>query len=475
MQFNSYSYLILLSLAVTIFWALPVAARRAYVLLISVLFYASWTWVYAPLPFLICGGVFLCARQMTVHPGRARAALWSGITFTLGFLIFFKYRVFLVDSLNGVLRALGQSPARTTLALALPLGISFYSFEAISYLLDTRQGRVKKVTFMDLSLFVTFWPHLIAGPIVRVRELVPQLGFNKPFDPAMMIRGMDRIVYGLVQKNLIANNLAAFVDEGFLPQAAAANTTVDNWFLAFAFGMQIYFDFASYSNMAIGAAQLVGVTLPENFKFPYHALNPSDFWSRWHMTLSRWIRDYLFFPINARFQGAPGPLYASLIGIMALVGLWHGAGWGFVVWGVMHGVYLVLHRIWERAGEQRFPQFMKSRAAAWGWRIVTVLAVMAAWIPFRASTQKQAMIMMRNLIVPHGLRPSYPINLYLMTVMVAAFALMEPVVAGWFERLEARVPASARFLVSRPLIYAFGLLLFLIFDDRDMQFIYFQF
>lgn len=475
MQFNSYSYLILLALAVMFFWALPVTTRRAYVLLLSVLFYASWTWLYAPLPFVICAGVFLCARQMTARPARARAALWAGIAFTLTFLIFFKYRLFLLDNVNGLLRLLRQSPVRTTLALSLPLGISFYSFEAISYLLDIRQGRVKKVTFMDLAIFVTFWPHLIAGPIVRVRELVPQLRFNKPFETTMLVRGMDRLICGLVQKNLIANNLASFVDEGFAAQAAAANTTVDNWFLAFAFGLQIYFDFASYSNMAIGAAELVGITLPENFRFPYHAVNPSDFWSRWHMTLSRWIRDYLFFPINARFQGATGPLYLSLIGIMALVGLWHGAGWGFAIWGVMHGVYLVLYRMWESVGEKRFPQFVKSRVAASGWRIFTVLAVMAAWIPFRAATLKQALIMMRSLIVPHGLRPSYPINLYLVTLMVAAFALIEPVLATRLQRLEARIPAVAQLFFWRPVIYAFGLLLFLIFDDRDTQFIYFQF
>ncbi len=186
------------------------------------------------------------------------------------------------------------------------------------------------------------------------------------------------------------------------------------------------------------------------------------------MTLSRWIRDYLFFPINARFQGAPLPLYVSLIGIMALVGLWHGAGWGFMIWGAMHGVYLVLYRVWESWN-------VKGRVAAFAWRIATLLAVMAAWIPFRASTPRQALIMLRSLIVPHGLRPSYSVNFYLVTLMVGTVALFEPLLAAWFERADKVLPDWARWFLWRPALYALGLLLFLIFDDRDTQFIYFQF
>ena len=339
MQFNSYLYLVLLAIAVMVFWALPVAARRAYVLLLSVLFYASWTLVYAPLPFVICGEVFLCARMMSARPDRAETALRVGIAFTLSFLIFFKYRPFLVDNLNAGLQLMGQSPVLFTLALALPLGISFYSFEAISYLIDTRQGGPRTSGSWTWPCSSRSAAHDsgpdCARPGARAAAAVQQAvrhvhALARPGPP-------DR---GLVQKNFLANNLASFVEEGFMARSSAANTTVDNWFCAFAFGLHIYFDFALYSNMAIGAAQLVGITLPENFRFPYHASNPSDFWTRWHMTLSRCIRDYLFFPINARFQGAPVPLYLSTVGIMALVGLWHGAGWGFVIWGIMHGFYL---------------------------------------------------------------------------------------------------------------------------------------
>jgi alginate O-acetyltransferase complex protein AlgI len=475
LPFNSYSYLVLVALAVPLFWMLPPRARRPYVLVLSILYYASWNWIYAPLPLLIGGGAFLCAHSMSAEPKRAATALWTGVGFVVACLIIFKYSAFLLTNLNGLLSLGGRAPVQAAVSFALPLGISFYSFTAIGYLLDSRQGRVKDISFMDLALFITFWPNLIAGPIARVRELMPQLAFNCRFETAMLVHGLERLIVGLVQKNLIANSLARFVDEAFLAQTASVNTTVDNWFAALAYGLQVYFDFASYSNMAIGVAQLIGVKLPENFNYPYHAQNPADFWSRWHMTLSRWIRDYLFFPINARFGGAPVPLYMSLIGIMGVVGLWHGAGWGFVLWGLLHGLYLVAYRAWEGVAVNRLPLFAKSRMVRYGWRVITLLAIMAAWIPFRASTGTQALVMMQSLVVPRGLWPSYPINFYLVTTLVAAFTFLEPVLANGFRRLDRRIPLPAQLLLWRPLVYAFGLLLFLIFDDRDAQFIYFQF
>ena len=205
--------------------------------------------------------------------------------------------------------------------VVLPLGISFYSFEAVSYLFDSQQGRVSSTSFLDLALFIMFWPHLIAGPIVRVRELVPQLKFDRKFEIGFVLQGLDRVVWGLVQKNVFANSIGPWVDNGFVPGAAPLNTALDNWFLAAAFGLQIYFDFAAYTNIAIGSAQLIGVKLPENFRYPYHAVTPPEFWSRWHMTLSRWIRDYLFFPLNARYKGSPVSVYLSLVAAMAVVRL----------------------------------------------------------------------------------------------------------------------------------------------------------
>jgi len=437
MLFNSYSYLLLLLPAAILFWALPLSARRWYILSLGLAYYAAWSAPYLPVPLIVALIAFAATRTIARDPAHARRSMWIAIATILA--LFLSLRIF----------------------SAPPLGLSFFSFAAIALIIDAKQGRIKNARFSQIYSLIMFFPTLMAGPILRFRELAPQLEFKKPFELDMLIRGLDRLILGLVQKNLIANTLAGWVVEGFAPNATRTNSTIDNWALALAFGLQIYFDFAAYSNMAIGVAQLIGVNLPENFRYPYHAANPSDFWNRWHMTLSRWIRDYLFFPVNAKFKGAPLPLYASLIGTMALVGLWHGIGWGFILWGVMHGACLVLYRIGEN-----------SRVPAWCWRAFTLIAVMAAWVPFRASTGSQAGAMLSSMFAHWRFGISYGINFYLITALVALYAIAEPYLAGLWSRLEW--PPAAIYAL-RPLLYAFGLLVFLSFDDRSTQFIYFQF
>jgi len=284
---------------------------------------------------------------------------------------------------------------------------------------------------------------------------------------------MDRLLLGLVQKNLIANSLGSWIDDGFLSAVASTNTTLDNWSLAIAFGLQIYFDFAAYSNMAIGAATLIGITLPENFRTPYHAATPADFWSRWHMTLSRWIRDYVFFPLTMHSRGAW--FYASTIGVMALVGLWHGAGWGFVVWGVMHGVYLAVYRLARGSAPIADAGF----GTKLFWRVFTLAAVTAAWVPFRASTLSQAATMLASMFWRFSRGWSYSVNFYLVTLLAVGFCAVEPLLQRAVERIDERAvspqaAAAMRYLL-RPAAWACLLLLFVVFDDRDTQFIYFQF
>ena len=490
MPFNSYSYLLLAAAAVATFWALPVSFRRPYVVVLSFLFYASWHVQYALLPAVVGAGAYAGVRLILARPGGDggansppnRARTWArwGIGFVLALLAFFKYRQFFLENLSALLSLARGSPIQAAAAVALPLGISFYSFVAIGALIDTRQKRVTKLSFVDLYLLLAFWPSVISGPIVRVRELLPQLGFSKPFESRLLMAGMDRLVWGLCQKSVIASSLAAWVDEGFAAKASSINSSLDNWALAVAYSAQIYFDFAAYTNMAIGSALLLGVRLPENFRFPYHAASPADFWVRWHMSLSRWIRDYLFFPINSRFKGAPRPLYASLLGIMVLVGLWHGAGWGFVLWGLLHGGYLVLHRIWESAAERRPPGPVAARLVGVGIRIATLIAVIVAWVPFRATSIDQAWTMLGSMFFGFRSGLSYSINFYIVTAFVVLFCVVEPALIGRLAKLDKRVDESraaraVNLLLARPLLYAFGLLLFMIFDDRDSPFIYFQF
>jgi D-alanyl-lipoteichoic acid acyltransferase DltB (MBOAT superfamily) len=476
MQFNSYSYLLLLLITVPIFWNLPVRHRRAYVLALSFGFYATWNVYFLILPVLLCVIAFWFSAKIRKGGPGARRALWGGIGSIAVILSIFKYGHFVLENFGVISNWLGFEPLTIIWHVALPLGISFYSLEAVSYLLDSSQGRVKSTSFGDLTLFIIFWPHLIAGPIVRARELIPQLAFEKPFESRFVFTGLDRLVLGLVQKNLIANTIGSWVDDGFNPNVAALNTTVDNWALAVAFGIQIYFDFAAYSNMAIGAAQLIGITLPENFRFPYHAANPPEFWARWHMTLSRWIRDYVFFPLNVGFQIRKLRLYLSLVSIMGVVGLWHGAGWGFILWGLMHGVYLAAYRAFEAWRGEELPQPLVLRIA---WRVLTLAAVAAAWIPFRAKSIGQAMTMLGSMFGHFSFGYSYSVNFYLMVLVWCVWIMIEPTIGQLLIRMgEPDKPGVLSALngnIVRPIAYATLLLLFLTFDDRDTQFIYFQF
>jgi alginate O-acetyltransferase complex protein AlgI len=450
--------------------------RRGYVLALSCAFYATWNPYLVLIPFALCGVMYTSAKVYRAHWGQSsQRALTVGIVVTIATLAIAKYRGFLIGNLAVLIPWLHPNSLPAVFLVGLPLGISFYSFEAISYLLDTRQDRIKSAKLMDLSLFIMFWPHLIAGPITRSRELIPQLGFDRPFETYFLYAGLDRLLLGLVQKNVIANGIGSWVDSGFLPKVTPLNTTVDNWFLAIAFGLQIYFDFSAYSNMAIGAARLLGVTLPENFRYPYHAITPTEFWSRWHMTLSRWIRDYLFFPLNASLKDRKLHLYVSLVGVMGLVGLWHGAGWGYVVWGLMHGTYLATNRLFEGVTDKQRSWLMRCV-----WRGLTLAAIIAAWVPFRAGTLTQAGIMLSSMFLRPSSGISFSINFYLVTVGWCCYCIAEPYLETLLQSLRALGEKSHGYAfvnsyVLRPLAYACALLLFMMFDDRDTQFIYFQF
>jgi D-alanyl-lipoteichoic acid acyltransferase DltB (MBOAT superfamily) len=311
---------------------------------------------------------------------------------------------------------------------------------------------------------------------VRARELIPQLKLQSGFEPGFVFEGLDRIMWGLVQKNVIANTLSMWVDKGFATGGAVLSTG-DAWLLACAYALQIYFDFAGYTSIAIGAARLIGVTLPENFRYPYHASSPADFWLRWHMSLSRWIRDYLFFRINAKHKGAPGRLYISLVGVMALVGLWHGAGWGFVLWGAMHGTYMVLYRAFDTAKQNR-PALADSHLVAIAWRLFTLIAVIAAWVPFRANVLSRAGSILASMFI--GFSGGFALSpmFYGFTGFIALFCVLEPWIAQKLADIDERQgerELALTTVVARPVVYACALVLFVVFSPHKAEFIYFQF
>jgi alginate O-acetyltransferase complex protein AlgI len=476
MAFNSITYLGFLFVVVLAHWLLPVRLRRGLVLLASMTFYASWNLMFVGLPLVVAGVVFVCGRWIQADPPTAKKWMRIGVAGLLALLVAFKYRLFLAANLGYLGVQLGTTPFSLATSIVFPMGISFYTFEAIAYLIDVRQGRVKMPGFLDLCLYFFFWPNILSGPIVRARELMPQLQFDRVFEPRFIFDGFDRIIWGLVQKNVIANVLGIWVDRGFAVQSPVPSA-LDGWFLAIAFGLQIYFDFAGYANLAIGAARLIGITLPENFRQPYHAATPTDFWNRWHITLSRWIRDYLFFPINAKWKGAPLPLYLSLIGVMAIVGLWHGAGWGFLLWGTMHGVYLTAYRLYESFRENRsLPS--NPRVSAGVWRVVTLIAVTVAWVPFRATSLARAGSILHAMFSRFTGSREYSPLFYAFTVGVVLFCAVEPLIMRSLAEAEEEAggagPSMFR-IVVRPVAYLFGLTLFLLFDQNYSQFIYSQF
>ena len=403
MLFNSTEYFALfLPLVVLGFYLLapaPNLARIYWLVLASLVFYGFWS----PVFLWVLGGSILVnyalARGIDVsrtRPRSARTLLMLGVGGNLALLGYFKYANFLVDNLNAL-----SGTAVALASIALPLGISFFTFQKIAFLVDVRRGLARSLRFSDYLLFVTFFPQLVAGPITHHAELMPQFQRGRlgaaPWND--LAAGISIFCIGLWKKTMIADRLATFVNPVF---ATAAHGGVDahhGWSAVLAYAMQIYFDFSGYTDMAIGAARLFGVRLPLNFHSPYQALSIVEFWRRWHMTLSRFLRDYLYFPLGGNRRG-PLRRYLNLGIVMLLGGLWHGAAWKFAIWGGLHGLFLVLNHAWSALSAS---WALKRRAA---WRLVswalTMLAVMHAWVFFRADDLASAVAMLRSM---YGLAP----------------------------------------------------------------------
>lgn len=359
------------------FWAARAVSVRlsiAVICIASLGFYAYWKWQYV---FLFAASIslnYLCYLAIRKH-GKP-AVLKAGLIGNLALIGVFKYADFFVTD---VARLTPLTPYVEN--IVLPLGISFFTFQQISFLVDSaKDHRGPRVPFLDYVAYISFFPQLIAGPIVRHDEFLFQLG-QKLTLKDNFVRGCLLFGIGLAKKVLIADTLSAFVATGFGNPAALS--TPDAWALTFLYTFQLYFDFSGYSDMAIGLGLMFGLQLPQNFDSPYKATSIQDFWRRWHMTLSRWLRDYLYIPLGGSRHGAMRT-YLALLATMFLGGLWHGAGWTFVVWGTAHGIALAVNRAWSKSGLRMPP------VAGW---ILTMLFVANLWVVFRAeSLQAAAMV-----------------------------------------------------------------------------------
>jgi len=398
MPFNSYPYFVFLAVAVLGFRLLEKSAltgRRVFLLLASYAFYAWWR---ADFLFLLCGSTlvnYALGREIEQRRARQsdrRALLIAGLAFNLGLIATFKYDTLFVGTADQLL-GLGLPVPH----FFLPLAISFFTFEQISYLVDADAGKTHGYTLLDYALFVAYFPHLIAGPIVRHNDLIPQFRQTRTSNDDLAT-GITLFTIGLAKKTLIADNLAPFADAIFNAAGRGMHLgPTDAWLGTLFFAFQIYFDFSAYSDMALGSSVMLGIRLPVNFHSPYKAASIIEFWRRWHISLSAFLRDYLYIPLGGNRHGR-GRRALNLFITMLLGGLWHGANWTFMLWGGLHGLYLSINHAFRRATKDRavapalhLPLHIASVA-------LTFAATTLAWIVFRAPDLASARNVVEGLL-----------------------------------------------------------------------------
>ena len=358
---------------------------RTWLLACSLVFYGWWDYRFLPLLIGAAGANYLLGRRLAQAP--SGALLTAGVCGNLALLGFFKYADFLIVNLNTA-----SGAGLPLLGLILPLGISFHTFQNIAYLVDCNRERRCEASFQDYVLFLSFFPHAIAGPIVHHREMIPQFAVaaRSGADWERISAGAFLFFIGLFKKVIVADNLSVWAADGF--SQAAGLSFIEAWTAALAYTFQLYFDFSGYTDMAIGAAAMLNIRLPVNFLSPYKARNIQEFWRRWHITLSRFLREYVYIPLGGNAGGRSRTLVNLLLTFL-IGGIWHGAGWNFAIWGLLHGVALVAHRLWSWGG-LRMP-------APVGW-LLTFLFVVVAWVFFRSPDFTSAIQMLTAMAGANG-------------------------------------------------------------------------
>lgn len=445
-------------------------SQKLVLLAASYYFYAYWDWRFAGLLFastVINYG--LSGMMEGSNPSRRKLLVTLALVYSLGVLVLFKYFNFFIDSFRVMVGLPHDSGG--TLDLILPAGISFFTFQILSYTIDVYRGTLRHhPRFSDFAFFVAYFPHIFAGPIVRASEFLPQLETPRILTWARTYDGFRQFVLGLFKKVFIADRLAAFVDPGFENAAALDGPTL--WLLAIAYAIQIYCDFSGYSDMAIGIARTMGYDFSRNFNHPYLATSIQDFWRRWHISLSSWLRDYLYVPLGGNRLGR-FRTYLNLFVTMVLGGLWHGANWTFVIWGAWHGAALALDRLISgrdtgrppRPGTGRSTAFLRTLA---GWTL-TMIVVLVGWVFFRSPDVHTALsIIGRMATFPDGISWLHPFALGVVLAVAAYHTLLAMGKGSWFELK----PGTFR----TPVVLFTLIWLVIAYYPREFQpFIYFQF
>src|ERR1700733_11767687 len=397
MLFNSYPFIFVFLPAVLFGYFLTgrfgAQAPVIWLALASLVFYSFSNWPFvalllASIAFNYLTGLLLISRHL--REGRRFAVLTAGVAGDLATLVVFKYAGFVVANFNAVF------PTSVTVNILLPVGISFYTFTQIAFLVDAYRGKVAHYALPHYALFVTYFPHLIAGPILHHRDMIPQFESveSKRPNPRLILYGLIIFGIGLFKKTVLADGIQPLVALAFNQAAPSFDQA---WIGALAYTFQLYFDFSGYSDMAIGISLMFGIFLPLNFNSPYKAQSIIDFWRRWHMTLSQFLRDYLYIPLGGNRRGAV-LRYVNLMITMALGGLWHGAAWTFVIWGVLHGLYLCINHAWNHFAPPLAPRF--TRIADMAAFVLTFLTVVVAWVLFRADSMASAASILTKMASP---------------------------------------------------------------------------
>ncbi|NLB89216.1 MAG: MBOAT family protein [Syntrophomonadaceae bacterium] len=394
MLFNSFEFIFLfLPLAIIGYFLINRFNNRiAKVWLIgaSLFFYSWWNIKYLPLILVSIGFNFTIGRTLSSDNLKfnRKNLLIIGLIGNIGLLGYYKYADFFINNVNSVF-----STNLALLNLALPLAISFFTFQQIAFLVDTYRGEAKEYDLLNYALFVSFFPQLIAGPIVHHREMMPQFNSkdNYGINYRNLSKGLFIFIIGLFKKIVLADTFAVWATYGF--DTAPSLTMIEAWIVSLSYTFQLYFDFSGYTDMAIGAALMFNIKLPINFFSPYKSLDIQDFWRRWHMTLGRFLRNYIYIPLGGNRRG-DFFTYRNLMITFLIGGLWHGAGWNFVFWGFLHGLALVIHRIWRKLG------FKMNKILAW---FITFNFVNVAWVFFRAKTWSDALKVLKGMVGMNGI------------------------------------------------------------------------
>lgn len=473
MTVTSLSYLVFIGIVLGLTWPLRSArSRQVLFLTASYVFYASWGVGF--LGILVASSLLNYCLGILIRRRPTIGRLWIGISANLVLLIVFKYLPPLL---------LGSAPESSGFSflhgIVMPVGISFWTFQALSYLFDLYREEELDPTLTEFCLYMAFWPTVLAGPVSRLPELLPQFRKVSEFEWSNISEGTRRILIGLFLKMVLAEVLATGfvagegVSAGF-DQISGGWGGLDVWLLAIGYGFQLFFDFAGYSHIVIGTALLFGLRLPENFDRPYLSTTPSNFWSRWHMSLSFWIRDYVFMPL-ATVRRDMWWRHAALVFAMMLFGLWHGATILFLLWGAYHGLLLVGHRKlqqWQRGWKIKLPDNLVT-PVSWAF---TLALISLGWILFRAHNLQQAMAMLGAVFSPASYgRLSLRPNCYILTSLIVGGYFVYHLFERFSKSLEGSLWSRRVFWVLSPVRYGVIIFLTVVWSKQEAVFVYFQF